>query len=197
VQASLGLPGQDIFLVPLLPGTDGRKMSKSFGNTIDLTDPPGEMYGKAMSISDAMLDAYLTLVSRIPDGKLEEIRRGISSGATNPRDIKMLLARDIVEQFYGNQQARQAEEEFVRVFQQRELPSDVPEYALSAPTPIIDVLVGAGLASSSSEARRLITQGGVRINDNKVDDLSELVQPEEETIIRAGRRKFIKIVRQS
>ncbi len=197
LQASLGLPGQDIFLVPLLPGTDGRKMSKSFGNTIDLTDPPGEMYGKAMSISDAMLDAYLTLVSRIPDGKLEEIRRGISSGATNPRDIKMLLARDIVEQFYGNQQARQAEEEFVRVFQQRELPSDVPEYALSAPTPIIDVLVGAGLASSSSEARRLITQGGVRINDNKVDDLSELVQPEEETIIRAGRRKFIKIVRQS
>src|SRR5690606_23175859 len=89
LQPTFGQPPQDVFLVPLLPGTDGRKMSKSFGNTIDLTEPPDQMYGKAMSISDEMLDTYLTLVSEIPDAELEEIRRALAGGTVNPRDIKM------------------------------------------------------------------------------------------------------------
>ncbi|MBM4432145.1 MAG: tyrosine--tRNA ligase [Chloroflexi bacterium] len=197
LQTSLGLPPQDVFLWPLLPGTDGRKMSKSFGNTIDLTDPPDEMYGKAMSISDAMLEPYLTLVSEIPDAELEEVKRALASGTVNPRDVKMRLARETVRQFYGEQAASQAEAEFVRIFQQRELPSEIPVYAVSGdqPIPIIDLLVSAGLAQSSSEARRLLAQGGVRVDDHKVEDIGFAVQPKEGTVIRVGKRQFRRLVR--
>jgi len=197
LQASLGLPPQDVFLVPLLPGTDGRKMSKSFGNTIDLTDPPDQMYGKAMSISDEMLDEYLTLVSEIPDDELAEIRRALAEGTVNPRDVKMLLARDIVRQFHGEAAARKAEEEFKRVFQQRQLPSEIPNYELPGdqPVSIIELLTGAGLARSSSEARRLITQGGVRVDGVKVRDIQARIEAKDGTIVRVGKRKFVRIVR--
>jgi len=197
LQSSLGLPPQDVFLVPLLPGTDGRKMSKSFGNTIDLTDRPEQMYGKAMSISDDMLDEYLTLVSEIPDAELEEIRRALAQGTVNPRDVKMRLARDIVRQFHGEEAAREAEAEFVRVFQRRELPSEIPTYAPPewSPMPIIDLLKDAGLATSASAARRLISQGGVRIDGEKVEDIALTVQPQEGMIIRVGKRNFRRIVR--
>jgi tyrosyl-tRNA synthetase len=195
LQSSLGLPPQDVFLNPLLPGTDGRKMSKSFGNTIDLTDAPEDMYGKAMSISDDMLDLYLTLVSEIPDDALEEIRRQLSRGTVNPRDIKMRLARDIVRQFHGAEAARQAEAEFVRIFQRGKLPTDMPEYALSEPVGIIDLLRDSGMTSSGSAARTLIEQGGVRIDGEKVQDIDLRIEPTEGMIIRVGKRRFLKIVR--
>jgi tyrosyl-tRNA synthetase len=197
LQPTFGQPPQDVLLVPLLPGTDGRKMSKSFGNTMDLTDPPDQMYGKAMSISDAMLDTYLTLVSEIPDAELEEIRRALARGAVNPRDIKMRLAYDIVRQFHGAKAARNAQAEFVRVFQQRELPTEMPVYELPKWTPlsIVDLLKDANLASSASAARRLVEQGGVRINDEKVEDIGFIVQPEEGMVVRVGKRNFVKLVR--
>ncbi len=197
LQPTFGQPPQDVFLVPLLPGTDGRKMSKSFGNTIDLTEPPDQMYGKAMSISDEMLDTYLTLVSEIPDAELEEIRRALAGGTVNPRDIKMRLASDIVRQFHGAEAARGAEAEFVRVFQQRELPSEVPVYELASwkPLSIIELLKEANLAPSTSAARRLVEQGGVRINDQKVTDIGFVVQPEEGMIVRAGKRSWVKLAR--
>jgi tyrosyl-tRNA synthetase len=195
LQSSLGLAPQDVFLNPLLPGTDGRKMSKSFGNTIDLTDAPEDMYGKAMSISDDMLDTYLTLVSTIADDELEEIRQQLSAGSVNPRDIKMRLASDIVRQFHGAEAARQAEAEFVRVFQRGKLPTDIPEYALSEPIGIIDLLRDSGMTHSGTEARTLIQQGGVRIDDQKVQDIDLRVEPKEGMIIRVGRRRFLKIVR--
>jgi tyrosyl-tRNA synthetase len=195
LQTSMDQPGQDVFLVPLLPGTDGRKMSKSFGNTIDLTDEPDEMYGRAMSISDDMLETYLTLASEIPDAELGGIRESLDSQDVNPRDVKMLLARDIVRQFHGAEKAREAEAEFVRVFQQRQLPSDMPSYALSEPVSVVTLLTDAELTSSASAARRLVAQGGVRINDEKVDDIDTLVEPVEGTIVRVGKRRFVRIVR--
>jgi len=197
LQTSLGLPPQDVLLVPLLPGTDGRKMSKSFGNTIDLTDQPDQMYGKAMSISDDMLDEYLTLVSEIPDAELEEIRRALAQGTVNPRDVKMRLARDIVRQFHGQEAARTAEAEFIRIFQRRQLPSEIPSYELPGdqPVPIIELLTGAGLAKSSSTARRLISQGGVRVDNEKVQDIHAKIEARDGTIVRVGKRKFVRIVR--
>jgi tyrosyl-tRNA synthetase len=197
LQSSLGLPPQDVFLVPLLPGTDGRKMSKSFGNTIDLTDPPEQMYGRAMSIADDMLVEYLTLVSMVPDDELKEIRQQLAQGAVNPRDVKMHLARDIVQQFHGEEAARQAETEFVRVFQRGQLPSEIPTYTPPewAPIGIIDLLRDAGLTKSASAARRLVAQGGVRIDGDKVEDIEFVVQPQEDMIIRVGKRRFRKIVR--
>ena len=199
LQPTFGQPPQDVLLVPLLPGTDGRKMSKSFGNTIDLTEPPDQMYGKAMSISDEMLDTYLTLVSEIPDAELVEIRQSLARGTVNPRDIKMRLACDIVRQFHGAEAARGAEAEFVRVFQQRELPTEMPVYELSnwAPLSIVDLLKEANLASSASAARRLVEQGGVRINDRKVEDIGSIVQPEEGMVVRVGKRNFVKLARRS
>ena len=197
LQSSLGLPSQDVFLVPLLPGTDGRKMSKSFGNTIDLTDPPEQMYGRAMSIADDMLVQYLTLVSMVPDDELKEIRQQLAQGAVNPRDVKMHLARDIVRQFHGEEAAREAEREFVRVFQRGQLPSEIPTYTPPewAPIGIIDLLRDAGLTKSASAARRLVAQGGVRIDGDKVEDIEFVVQPREDMIIRVGKRRFRKIVR--
>ena len=197
LQISLGQPGQDVFLVPLLPGTDGRKMSKSFGNTIDLTDTPDQMYGKAMSISDGMLDTYLTLASEIPDVELEQIRRELAAGTVNPRDVKMRLARDLVRQFHDQAAAVQAEAEFVRIFQQRELPSDMPTYAWPgwSPKRITDLLKEAGLTTSASAARDVITQGGVRIDGQTVEDVHLVVEPREGMIIRKGKRGFVKVVR--
>ncbi len=197
LQSSLGLTPQDVFLVPLLPGTDGRKMSKSFGNTIDLTDPPEQMYGRAMSIADDMLVQYLTLVSMVPDDELVEIRQQLAQGAVNPRDVKMHLARDIVRQFHGEEAAREAETEFVRVFQRGQLPSEIPTYTPPewAPIGIVDLLRDAGLASSASAARRVIAQGGVRIDGDKVEDIEFVVQPREDMIIRVGKLRFRKIVR--
>jgi tyrosyl-tRNA synthetase len=197
LQPYFGQPPQDVLLVPLLPGLDGRKMSKSFGNTIDLTDPPDQMYGKAMSISDAMLDQYLTLASEIPDDELEAIRHALAEGSVNPRDVKMRLAYDIVRQFHGQAAAAQAQAEFVRVFQQRELPTDIPtcEVPGDQPVPIIELLIKAGLAESSSAARRLIAQGGVRVDDEKVEDIQASVVVKDGTILRVGKRKFVRIVR--
>ena len=197
LQISLGQPGQDVFLVPLLPGTDGRKMSKSFGNTIDLTDTPDQMYGKAMSISDGMLDTYLTLASEIPDVELEQIRRELAAGTVNPRDVKMRLARDLVRQFHDQTAAVQAEAEFVRIFQQRELPSDMPTYAWPGwlPKRITDLWKEAGLTTSTSAARDVITQGGVRIDGQTVEDVHLVVEPREGMIIRKGKRGFVKVVR--
>jgi len=199
LQTSLGLPPQDVFLTPLLPGTDGRKMSKSLGNTIDFTDPPDQMYGKAMSISDDMLDSYLTLATEIPDEELEQIRHGLAAGTVNPRDVKMRVAHEIVRQFHGTAVASQAQAEFVRIFQQRELPSDMPIYRLPGDQPvgILELLMGAGLAQSSSEARRLVAQGGVRVDDAKVEDIQTRVAVKDGTILRVGKRKFVKIVRAS
>jgi len=196
LQESLGLPPQAVFLWPLLPGTDGRKMSKSYGNTIDLTDPPDQMYGKAMSISDAMLDQYLTLASEISDAELAEIRMEMSSGRANPRDTKMLLARDIVRQIYGSSAAQDAEAEFIRVFQKRQLPTDIPTFVVPDPrsVPVVQFLVEAGLAASTSEARRLITQGGVKIDDARVTSLDEAFAPQSGMIIRVGKRRFVQVM---
>jgi tyrosyl-tRNA synthetase len=197
LQPTFGQPPQDVLLVPLLPGTDGRKMSKSFGNTMDLTDPPDQMYGKAMSISDAMLDTYLTLVSEIPDAELEEIRRALASGTVNPRDIKMRLAYDIVRQFHGAEAARNAQAEFVRVFRQHELPTEVPEWQWHPwePRVVTDLLKAAGATSSASAARDLIEQGGVRIDDQRIEDVHQVVEPREGMIIQKGKRWFVKVAR--
>jgi tyrosyl-tRNA synthetase len=197
LQSSMGIPPQDVFLWPLLPGTDGRKMSKSFGNTIDLTDPPEQVYGKAMSISDSMLAPYLTLASEIPDDELGEVLRHLSQGTVNPRDVKMRLARDVVRQLHGEVAARKAEAEFVSVFQKGELPSDIPVYEWSSdePIPVVDLLVDSGLVKGTSEARRLIAQGGVRIDDQKVRDIGAAFAARDGAIVRVGKRRFLRIHR--
>ena len=147
LQASLGLAPQSVFLWPLLVGLDGRKMSKSFGNTIDLTDAPNDMYGKVMSTADSVLMEYFNLATDVPVTEIAEMERALAGGSVNPRDLKMRLGREIVGMFHGAGAAAAAEQEFVRVFQQRQLPTDMPTVCLAAPTPLVDLMVSCGLAA--------------------------------------------------
>lgn len=193
LMAQMGMKPQHVLLVPLIPGTDGRKMGKSFDNTIDILLEPSEMYGKIMSMSDEVLPLYFEVLTDIPMVELAEIKQALQAGTVNPRDLKMRLARDIVTQFHSAADAAEAEEAFVRQFVRRELPSDIPEYTIEAPTNIIDVMVTAGLSSSKSEARRLIDGGGVRINGERVTGYDVTLAPGTAVVIQVGRRKFVRV----
>ena len=190
----LGMVPQDILLVPLIAGTDGRKMSKSFNNSVDLLMPPEEKYGKLMSMTDDVMPLYYEVWTDTPMAEVAEIKAAMQAGSINPRDLKMRLARDIVAQIDGAAAAAAAEAEFVRVFQQRDLPTDMPEHRLAAATGIVDLLVGTSLAPSKGEARRLIAGGGVRVDSEKIDSVDFTLQPGGEHIVQVGRRKFIKLV---
>ncbi len=192
LQQRLGKTPQEVFLVPLLLGTDGRKMSKSFGNTIDLRTPPTDMYGRVMSLADNLIVEYYTLTTDLPTTEIQEMQHALQAGSVNPRDLKMRLGRDIVTQFYGVDAAREAEAEFIKVFQKRELPTDMPTFPMTQPMPIIDLLVAANLVGSRSEARRLITQSGVRLDEAVIENTEQVI-PAQEAVLRVGRRKFIRL----
>ncbi len=193
LQERLGKKPQEVFLVPLIVGTDGRKMSKSFGNSIDQASPPTDMYGKVMSLVDSVIVEYFRLLTDVPDAELAAMQRAIQASQTNPRDLKMQLARDIVTQFHGADAARAAEAEFVKVFQQRELPTDMPTFAMKQEMNVVDLMIAANLAPSRSEARRLVTQGGVRLNDAAIEKIDTLI-PARDAVLRVGRRKFVRLV---
>ncbi|MBI3536771.1 MAG: tyrosine--tRNA ligase [Chloroflexi bacterium] len=193
LQSRLGKTPQEVFLVPLLIGTDGRKMGKSLNNTIDFITPPNDLFGKVMSVSDDVIVDYFTLVTDAPDAEIAELKRAMKAGKANPRDLKARLAREIIAQFHGADAARAADEEFVRVFSKKELPSDMPTFAMTRALPIIDLLMQTKLADSRSDARRLIQQGGVKIDDRTVKKIEEEI-PAQEAVLRVGRRKFVRLV---
>jgi tyrosyl-tRNA synthetase len=194
LMSQLGMLPQHVLLVPLIPGTDGRKMGKTFNNTVDITLPPSEMLGKIMSMSDEVLPLYFEVLTDVPLPELAEIRASLAAGTLNPRDLKMRLAREVVSQFHSPADATAAEEAFVRQFVQRELPADIPEHALQAPTGIIDLMVAAGLAASKGEARRLIDGGGVRVDGQRVEGYDLSLAPGAGVVVQVGRRKFVRIV---
>ncbi|NTV62763.1 MAG: tyrosine--tRNA ligase, partial [Oscillochloris sp.] len=194
LMSQLGMRPQHVLLVPLILGTDGRKMGKTFNNTVDITLPPFEMLGKIMSMSDEVLPLYFEVLTDVPLGELAEIRSALAAGAVNPRDLKMRLAREVVSQFHSPADAVAAEEAFVRQFVQRELPEEIPVYVLQEPTSIVQVLTAAGLAPSNGEARRLIAGGGVRAGGEKVEGFDLMISPGADIVIQVGRRKFVRVV---
>ncbi len=194
LMAQLGLRPQHVLLVPLIPGTDGRKMGKSFNNTIDILLPPAEMYGKVMSMSDDMLPLYYRVLTDTPTTDLRDIEHALQGGSVNPRDLKMQLARAIVGQFHDTTAASEAEAAFIAQFQRQELPDDIAEYALTAPTGIVDLLAASGLASSKGEARRLIDGGGVRVAGERVNGYDLALQPGANVVVQVGRRKFVRVI---
>ncbi len=175
---------QDILTTPLIEGTDGsKKMSKSVGNYIALRDAPNEMFGKLMSIPDNLLPKYFELLTDIDMPK-----------RAKPRTAKLLLARTIVEMYHGAQKAKRAEDEFISVFSKKELPKSIPTVSISGrPLNIVDILIEAKLAPSKSEARRLVAQGGVRLNDSVIINPNEKVSLHNGDILRVGKRKFVRI----
>jgi len=176
----------------ILPGTDGaQRMSKSTGNIVPINSGAEDMYGKVMSVPDFAMGTYSRLVSRWTPTEIDETEKALKAGKIHPRDAKMKLAREIVSIFYSDEEALTAEEAFVSLFQQKETPDDMPEYEMQAGATILDVLMGAGLTSSKSEARRMIDQKGVRL-DGEVLERSDLPFPHP-GVLRVGKRRFARV----
>ncbi|MFN2273455.1 MAG: tyrosine--tRNA ligase [Anaerolineales bacterium] len=195
LQESFGLTPQVALTMPVLVGTDGHmRMAKSTGNTIDIDKPAKEMYGKVMSIPDSAMPNYFRLVTRWTPREIDEIERGLESGKMHPMDVKMSLAREIVAIYHGDQAVESAEASFRRVFQQGDLPREITEFTVSGNPALVDVMVEAGLASSKSEARRLIKQHGVRLDEDPVEDPELLLTITEPAVLRVGKRRFLRLV---
>lgn len=191
LQKAVGQEAQDILMLPLLEGTDGRKMSSSWGNVINLTDEPNDMFGKVMSVNDNLIVKYFNLATRVPLKEVTALEKELKNGA-NPRHIKKRLAEEIVTLYHGKKQAIAASNEFDRVFTQKEKPSDIPEMKVKSQN-IIDLLVETKLAPSKSEARRLVQQGGVKLNDQIITEWDATLDIESGQILQAGKRKFAKL----
>ena len=182
-----------VLTTPLIEGTDGRKMSKTYGNTVNITDPPSDMFGKMMSMADELIIKYFILCTDVPMKEINEIDVELKKGA-NPRDAKMKLAREIVNLYHGKDAGIKAEEEFINVFKKGGLPDDMPEFKMSGDRNIIDLLELCKLVETRSEAKRLIKEGGVKINGERVSDPNVSIRLEKGMIIQVGKRRFAKIV---
>lgn len=194
LQEAMGVKPQVALTVPILVGTDGSlRMSKTTGNTIDLTDPPEEMYGKVMSLPDDAMSNYFRLVTRWTPDEVAEVEGGLKSGEMHPRDVKMRLAREIVEIFHGEEFVHKAESAFVRLFQEGEQPEDIPEYTYEPGITLIDVMLECGLVESKSQARRLVSQRGVRVEGVVADDPYLKIDSEVPIILQVGKRKFMRL----
>jgi tyrosyl-tRNA synthetase len=186
---------QTILTFPILVGTDGvLRMSKSTGNHIGINEPGEVQYGKMMSIPDSAMRNFADLVTRWSPEEIEEKFGGLERGELHPRDLKMQLAREIVEIFHDKAAADAAEEHFRTVFQQRELPADMPALRLLAPVTVGELLTNAGMVASKGEVRRLVQQGGVKLDGERVDDFNLEIRHEAEHVLQVGRRKFLKLI---
>ena len=196
VQKEHGQAPQCILTLPLLEGTDGvNKMSKSLGNYIGINEPPDEIFGKIMSISDELMWRYLSLLSFEAPGEIAAKRRAVEQGG-NPRDVKVGLAREIVDRFHGRGAGDTAAANFTARFSRNETPEDIPEVRISAKDALAipQVLKQAGLAASTSEALRLIEQGGVKIDGQKVSDKALKLPRGASAVVQVGKRKFARVI---
>jgi len=186
---------QVIMTMPLLEGIDGvRKMSKSYGNHIGITDSPKEMFGKTMSIPDNLIIKYFTLATDLDMKEIERLDNSIKAGE-NPKNAKVLLAKKIIEMYHSKEDAENAEEEFNRIFKDKGLPDEMAEISLDYQTEykMVSLLTEIKLTKSNSDARRLLLQGGVKINQQTVNDVNMLYKPSKGDVIQVGKKNFIRI----
>ncbi len=197
LQRDYGQDPQVAFTMPILVGTNGvEKMSKSLGNYIGLTESPDQIYGKAMSIPDDLMEEYFRLATTLASGEIDGLLDSVKSGEMHPRDAKMYLARELVTLYHEEKAARFAEDNFKQVFQKGQMPSEMESFVFESPLPLVSVMVDTGLSASKSEARRLIKQGGVKIDGEPADSIDmELKQHQEDKdyIIQVGKRKFARV----
>lgn len=196
LQRMYGQEQQVVITLPLLEGLDGiNKMSKSLGNYIGITDAPNDMFGKIMSVSDELMWRYFDLLSFRPLSEIKQLRQQVADGF-NPRDVKFLLAEELITRFHNKAAAAAAQEDFITRFQKGALPDDLPEVSVDvekADLPIANLLKNAGLVESTSEAFRMIQQGGVKIDGVKVEDRNLLISKGTIAVIQVGKRKFAKV----
>ena len=196
IMRAYGQGPQCVMTWPLLVGLDGKeKMSKSLGNYVGITDEPNDMFGKLMSIPDSAMPQYYGLLLAKSDDEVAEMERGMSAGCVNPRHLKAELGRAIVQRYYDAETAQAASHEFDRVFADRQLPTDMPEVNVAGELEdgkiwIVRLVVAAGFAQTNGEARRLVRQGGVKLNDSVVSDEMEQVTVQDGDILQVGKRRF-------
>jgi tyrosyl-tRNA synthetase len=199
IQREFGLPPQIILTMPLLVGTDGvEKMSKSMDNFIGINESPKEIYGKTLSIPDNLIYDYFELTTNVSNEDLRKIQQDLSNSTVNPRDIKRSLARELVEMYHSFDAAMEAEKEFDTIFVKKGLPDEIEEFAIESSIneiEIIELIVKVGFAPSKSEARRLVLQGGVTIDGEKIADIKEKIQLNTSRILKVGKRNFIRLIK--
>jgi tyrosyl-tRNA synthetase len=201
LQKLMGQEPQVVMTLPLLEGLDGvNKMSKSLGNYIGVTESAKDIFGKSMSINDDLMWRYFTLVLNRPEEEVAELRAQVASGAAHPRDVKDQLGQALVAKFYSPEAGAEASAEFKRVFAGGQLPEDIQEFAVDPASldaegciGLMALMTAAGLTKSNGEARRLIQQGAVRLNDEKAADPLMKLKPESGMIIKSGKRGFVKL----
>jgi len=199
IQREYGLPSEVAITMPILVGLDGqRKMSKSLGNYVGITEPPGEIFGKLMSIPDELMWTYYDLVTDRTPSEIAALKKEVASGAAHPMDVKMCLAQEVIAGFHGEEASRKAADNFQRVFRDRQAPAEAEIWRVpqGPPKKLVALLVEWKLAPSKSEAGRLIEQGGVEIDGVRVDDSRkdiDLSMPSE-FLLRAGKRKFLRVI---
>jgi len=195
LQELAGQPPQVGILLGILPGTDGVvRMSKSLGNHIAIHAAPEDMYGKVMSLPDSALAIFFKLVTRYTPEQIARVEGELAGGECNPRDVKMELAREIVAIFHGEAKAAEAERAFVRVFQERQAPEDIPEFRFTQGATLVEVLSSSGLASSKSEARRLVEQNGVSLDGLVLREASSPLEVTGEGLLQVGKRRFLRLI---
>lgn len=197
LQQAYGQAPQIVMTMPLLEGLDGvNKMSKSLGNYIGITEPPGEIFGKLMKISDELMWRYFELLSFRPLAEIDALKAAVAEGR-NPRDVKFELGRELVDRFHGLGTGQAAQDAFVAQFQQGGLPDDMPEVALTPAdatgVPLANALKDAGLVASTSEAFRMLKQGAVKLDQHRVEDKSLCLVPGSEQVAQVGKRRFARI----
>jgi tyrosyl-tRNA synthetase len=193
LQEYFGQRPQVCITLPILVGTDGKmRMSKSTGNYIGITEAPEEKYGKVMSLPDDAMASYMNLLTRWPLAEIHKLGQGLVAGTVHPMEAKKRLAWEIVSSFDGDEAADTAAEHFARVHQRRELPSEMPEFVISQRMRIVDLLYQTDLTRSKSEARRLIEQGGIRLDGEVLVNVDTVVEPVD-AVIQVGKRRFLRL----
>ncbi len=194
IQRDMGQVPQNILTWPILTGTDGvQKMSKSLDNYVGVNEAPNEMYGKIMSMPDAAMPEYFRLVTDMPVDEVERLLAAAESGEVNPRDVKDRLAVQVVTDLHDAASAKEARAEFDRVYRQHALPADMDEFNVPREARVISILVDTGMAKSNNEARRLIEQGGVSLDGDRIDDPDANITIAKSAVLQVGRRRWAKL----
>ena len=198
IQKRYNIESQIVITMPLLEGTDGiKKMSKSLGNYIGIKDAPLDMFGKILSISDELMWRYYELLSFKSNDDIAKLKSDVAEGKTNPKEAKVLLAKEIIARFYNDKEAEKAEEDFNQIFSKKEIPDEIEEFKVSlsgGKTALLDIITDSRMTASKGEARRLIAQGGVKIDQEKITDAAISFDKPCEMVIQVGKRKFRKVV---
>lgn len=192
LQEALGQKPLVGIITGILPGTDGvQRMSKSTGNIVPINSGADDMFGKLMSVPDSAMGIYMRLVTRFSPQEIARIEKDVTSGALHPRDAKLMMAKEITGIFYGAAEAESAQENFIKMFQQKEIPDEMPQYALQSGQTVVDVILAAGMAESKSKARHLIDQKGVRL-DGEALERGDAAFPHP-GVLQVGKRRFVRV----